>query len=56
LALLAAVEFSPALAHDANGQYVQTNLVSDQPGVAQLLDTNLVNAWGISFSASSPFW
>ncbi len=34
----------------------QTNLVSDQPGVAQILDPNLVNPWGISFTATSPFW
>jgi uncharacterized protein (TIGR03118 family) len=42
-----------------NGQathYQQVNLVSDLPGVAQLQDTNLVNAWGISFSPASPFW
>ncbi len=37
-------------------RYVQINLVSDQPGVAALQDTNLVNAWGVSFSAASPFW
>ena len=36
--------------------YRQTNLVSDQPGVALLQDTNLVNAWGVSFSPTSPFW
>src|SRR5882724_11354116 len=36
--------------------YIQINLVSDRPGIAQLQDTNLVNAWGVSFSASSPFW
>jgi uncharacterized protein (TIGR03118 family) len=36
--------------------YLQTNLVSDQDGVAMLQDTNLVNAWGISFSSTSPFW
>jgi uncharacterized protein (TIGR03118 family) len=36
--------------------YQQTNLVSDQPGVAMLQDTNLLNAWGISFSPTSPFW
>jgi len=48
----------PALAkdNDSSGGYLQTNLVSDLPGVAQLLDTNLVNPWGISFSATSPFW
>jgi len=37
-------------------RYQQTNLVSDQPGVAMLQDPNLVNAWGISFSPASPFW
>ena len=36
--------------------YRQINLVSDQPGVALLQDTNLVNAWGVSFSPTSPFW
>ena len=36
--------------------YRQVNLVSDQPGVALLQDTNLVNAWGVSFSPTSPFW
>jgi uncharacterized protein (TIGR03118 family) len=36
--------------------YRQVNLVSDQPGVALLQDTNLVNAWGTSFSPTSPFW
>ena len=48
----------PALAkdHEKSGGYLQTNLVSDLPGIAQLQDTNLVNPWGISFSATSPFW
>jgi uncharacterized protein (TIGR03118 family) len=35
---------------------LQTNLVSDLPGVAQILDPNLVNPWGISESGTSPFW
>jgi len=37
-------------------RFEQVNLVSDLPGVALLQDTNLVNAWGMSFSATSPFW
>jgi uncharacterized protein (TIGR03118 family) len=37
-------------------QYLQTDLVSDLPGVAMLQDSNLVNAWGMSMSPSSPFW
>jgi uncharacterized protein (TIGR03118 family) len=36
--------------------YVQTNLVSDIPGLATLTDPNLVNPWGVSFLPSSPFW
>jgi uncharacterized protein (TIGR03118 family) len=38
------------------GTVLQTNLVSDLPGVAQLLDPNLVNPWGISQGAGGPFW
>src|SRR5579862_7587640 len=39
-----------------SGAYLQTNLVSDLPGVANTTDPNLVNPWGIVSSASSPFW
>src|SRR5262249_30249723 len=38
------------------GTVLQTNLVSDLPGLAQFQDPNLVNPWGISESGSSPFW
>lgn len=36
--------------------YVQTNLVSDVPGLAAVTDPNLRNPWGMSFSRTSPFW
>ncbi len=36
--------------------YLQTNLVSDVPGLAQITDSSLVNPWGVSFSPTSPFW
>jgi uncharacterized protein (TIGR03118 family) len=36
--------------------YTQTNLVSDQPGVAAVMDPSLVNPWGLSRSATSPWW
>jgi uncharacterized protein (TIGR03118 family) len=40
--------------------YMQTNLVSDianPPGGAPvLIDPDLVNPWGVSFGATSPFW
>jgi uncharacterized protein (TIGR03118 family) len=38
------------------GDYVQTNLVSDIPGEAQITDPNLKNSWGVSESSTSPFW
>src|SRR6266536_6623014 len=37
-------------------QYSQTNLVSDVPGWAATVDPNLVNSWGMAFSATSPVW
>jgi uncharacterized protein (TIGR03118 family) len=40
----------------AEAEYIQTNLVSDIQGLATILDTSLVNPWGISHSATSPFW
>jgi uncharacterized protein (TIGR03118 family) len=36
--------------------YLQTNLVSDLPGVAANVDPNLVNPWGLASSPSSPIW
>ena len=37
-------------------KYEQKNLVSDVPKLAVTLDPNLVNAWGIDFSGTSPVW
>jgi uncharacterized protein (TIGR03118 family) len=36
--------------------YVQHNLVSDLPGMADQTDANLVNPWGLATSSISPFW
>jgi uncharacterized protein (TIGR03118 family) len=36
--------------------FAQVNLVSNVPGLAAFTDPNLVNPWGVSFSATSPFW
>jgi len=49
LALLASPAFSAT-------NFVQTNLVADVAGVAAVTDPNLVGSWGISQSATSPFW
>ena len=35
--------------------YRQTNLITDVPGLAPVLDPLLVNPWGLSLNASSPF-
>ena len=44
-------------AHPAAAQfYLQHNLVSDLPGVADLQDDSLVNSWGLVASTTSPFW
>jgi uncharacterized protein (TIGR03118 family) len=36
--------------------FFQTNLASDLPGVAQNLDANLANPWGIAFGPTTPIW
>jgi uncharacterized protein (TIGR03118 family) len=36
--------------------FVQTNLVSDISGLAEVTDPNLINPWGVSHSTTSPFW
>jgi uncharacterized protein (TIGR03118 family) len=38
------------------GTYAQTDLVSNVSGLATITDPQLVNPWGISHSATSPFW
>jgi uncharacterized protein (TIGR03118 family) len=41
--------------HETDG-YRQINLVSDVPGLARILDSNLVNAWGLSAGPTTPIW
>ncbi|MCU1266337.1 MAG: hypothetical protein JWM21_2655 [Acidobacteria bacterium] len=50
-----AIAFSPVTTVGVNN-YRQTDLVSDVPSLAQILDPRLVNPWGIAESATSPFW
>jgi uncharacterized protein (TIGR03118 family) len=40
----------------AFAQYVRTDLVSNQSGVAPNTDTHLVNGWGLVSLSTSPFW
>ena len=51
--LAAALLSAPAFAAT---NFVQTNLIADTAGAAAVTDPNLVGTWGISASASSPFW
>ena len=46
-----------SLAPSAFGQYTVTNLVSNQNAIgANPADPQLINAWGITSLATSPFW
>lgn len=56
LALVAAPQVKLAHAEPAPGFYIQTNLVSDIPGLARVTDGHLLNPWGIVSSPTSPFW
>ncbi|MFO1500010.1 MAG: TIGR03118 family protein [Verrucomicrobiota bacterium] len=71
LACLPLLTAAPAHAHDHDHDhgrdcdrdgrarethYQPINLVSDISNVATLQDTNLVNAWGLAFGPSGPFW
>src|SRR5256885_13784106 len=67
LAVVAAVSASIALAETATPataggggiatrSYLQTNLVSDIPGLATHTDPNLKNPWGTSVGPGSPIW
>jgi uncharacterized protein (TIGR03118 family) len=55
LGLALAVSVLAPAAH-AQGGYLQKNLVSDIPGLADNHDPNLVNPWGISAGPATPFW
>src|SRR5262249_40966739 len=44
------------LATTAGTRFIQTNLVSDTPGIAQRTDPNLVNPWGMTLGTNSGLW
>ena len=54
LSILATLAIPPAVF--SQNLYLQHNLVSDLPGVADHLDPKLVNPWGLAASSTSPFW
>jgi uncharacterized protein (TIGR03118 family) len=55
LALAAMVVAAPLSAAKPTG-FTVNPLVSDQPGVAPVTDPDLVNAWGLTSSPTSPWW
>lgn len=63
VAMISCLAFVVAIAGHAHaksksmGGYVQTNLISDIPGLAPVTDPNLLNPWGLAFFPDmSPFW
>jgi uncharacterized protein (TIGR03118 family) len=56
LILISVAAHSYAQSASPSQHYKQTNLVSDQAGVAPVMDPNLVNPWGLSRSSTSPWW
>jgi uncharacterized protein (TIGR03118 family) len=51
-----AVAIAPAASAQESSDYLQTNLVSNVPGLARVLDANLKNPWGLVHSSTSPWW
>jgi uncharacterized protein (TIGR03118 family) len=56
LGLVCAPILSLPAAQAQVNSYKQTNLVSDTPGLAPVIDANLVNPWGICIIPGDPFW
>ena len=56
LAVVSAIAISAPAA--AAAQVSVSNLVTDDPAAhaAQIMDPGLINAWGLSYSPTSPFW
>src|SRR5262245_59945971 len=56
LAVVAIVAAATLQATTPADKVVVTKLISDQQGEALATDPNLVNAWGLASSATSPWW
>ena len=55
-ALAAFTVLSQAAPAAAGTGFQVTNLTGNRPGQAANTDPNLLNAWGVAFSATGPFW
>jgi len=56
LTILAGTPATAATTLASNPHFRQINQVSDQPGHARITDPDLVNAWGLALSPTSPLW
>jgi uncharacterized protein (TIGR03118 family) len=56
VAAVIAAGVAAAAPREHDQSFVVTRLVSNQSGVAAHVDGNLVNAWGLAASATSPWW
>src|SRR5262245_53854751 len=55
--LVESLERRTLMATAAGSVYLQSNLISDQAGVAEIQDTALVNAWGLAVPPTGGnFW
>jgi uncharacterized protein (TIGR03118 family) len=54
--VLGASVTAAASGSDDENRYKLSRLVSDKPGVADQLDPNLVNAWGLVAGPTTPWW
>lgn len=54
IVLILALLWVPLPAQAAS--YLVSFLTSDQTGTAPVIDPNLQNPWGLSYSATGPFW
>jgi uncharacterized protein (TIGR03118 family) len=54
--LVAALFAAMPLGAAEDNSYTVTPLVSDQAGEVPVVDSDLVNAWGLAASATSPWW
>lgn len=56
LILTVAIALMLMVHNSAFAQYTKTRLVANQPGKAPNTDPNLVNAWGLAYGPTGPFW
>jgi uncharacterized protein (TIGR03118 family) len=56
LAVFTMLALNAVVASAAPIGFAQSNLASSVPGLAANFDPNLKNPWGMSYSATSPFW